>query len=315
MKYTALRILSYFLVCCVCLCAYSAETNDSTKTAGMGKATKVKKADKNGKVKGHSTNQAKLYGSQNNYDSQNGLVDNKPVEVDSSDVQQVENRGQDAVQREDGYIVQNVQEKSYDSAGFSLFDYMSLLALVLSVVSLIITYKRKDKHERNEEIDQVKRQFRDVKNEIDNQDSRLTQIQNEINELRMIRQKENVNMENHTGKVYDTHISTSIKKKEDIRYCTTIKGNLFPNIGIKDISDDFTICVLTLSGDYGTFVVNDASEAQQKILSQFNYGLSGIVNVKAKNLSPKAVKTIKVGKLRKMSDGWQVTEKADVELC
>lgn len=308
-------MLSCFLVCFVCLCAYSTETNDSTKTAGMGKATKVKTADKNGKVKGHSTNQAKLYGSQNNYDSQNGLVDNKPVEVDSSDVQQAGDSVQDAVQRENGYIVQNVQEKSCDSDSFSLFDYMSLLALVLSVVSLIITYKRKDKYERNEEIDQVKRQFRDVKNKIDNQDSCLTHIQNKINELRLVRQKENVNMKNHTGRVNDTHISTSVKKKEDIRYCTTIKGNLFPNIGIKDISDDFTICVLTLSGDYGTFVVNDASEAQQKILSQFNYGLSGIVNVKAKNLSPKAVKTIKIGKLRKMSDGWQVTEKADVELC
>lgn len=303
MKHITEKLLFCFLACLVCLCAYGTETNNRYKTQQEEKSSV-----------GHNkqSNQTKLYGNQNNYDCQNGL------EADETTKDSTSAKRQDSIdtlatthsEYEERYV--NNQIESSKSTGLSLFDYSCIIALILSVVSLLIACK---KNKQNYDDKNFERQLRDMNGRIENQDAFLINIQRDIKELKAANTKVDIHSKSQNIIENNIHISASPKTQKNIRYATTIKGNLFPSMGLKEISDDFTVCILTLTGDYGTFVVNSAKEVQQKILSQFNYGLSGIVNVKAKSASPKAVKTLKVGKLKKIDNDWQITEKADVELC
>ena len=89
---------------------------------------------------------------------------------------------------------------------------------------------------------------------------------------------------------------------------------VFPSDDLQPACDEYTVFVLTVSGNEGTFKVNDAPNAQIYLISNFAYSVASAVEVKSKSASAKAIATVKPGRVRKTGNGWTIVKKAVVEL-
>ena len=97
-------------------------------------------------------------------------------------------------------------------------------------------------------------------------------------------------------------------------YANILNGMVFPSDDLQPACDEYTVFVLTVSGNEGTFKVNDAPNAQIYLISNFAYSVASAVEVKSKSASAKAIATVKPGRVRKTGNGWTIVKKAVVEL-
>lgn len=104
------------------------------------------------------------------------------------------------------------------------------------------------------------------------------------------------------------------KPSNTVLYANILNGMVFPNDDMQPTCDEYTVFVLTVSGNEGTFKVNDASNAQIYLISNFAYSVASAVEVKSKSASAKAITTVKPGRVRKTGNGWTIVKKAVVEL-
>lgn len=106
----------------------------------------------------------------------------------------------------------------------------------------------------------------------------------------------------------------STKPSNTVLYANILNGMVFPSDDMQPTCDEYTVFVLTVSGNEGTFKVNDASNAQLYLISNFAYSVASAVEVKSKSASAKAITTVKPGRVRKTGNGWTIVKKAVVEL-
>ena len=97
-------------------------------------------------------------------------------------------------------------------------------------------------------------------------------------------------------------------------YANILNGMVFPSDDLQPACDEYTVFVLTVLGNEGTFKVNDAPNAQIYLISNFAYSVASAVEVKSKSASAKAIATVKPGRVRKTGNGWTIVKKAVVEL-
>ena len=97
-------------------------------------------------------------------------------------------------------------------------------------------------------------------------------------------------------------------------YANILNGMVFPSDDLQPACDEYTVFVLTVLGNEGTFKVNDAPNAQLYLISNFAYSVASAVEVKSKSASAKAIATVQLGRVRKTGNGWTIVKKAVVEL-
>lgn len=282
MKHIVVKMIFCSLMCFISLYAFGVETDQITN--------------------GQETNQAQLLTARNDFDN------SATQQVDT-----VEENVADTVVSESPVAKVTVvpNEENMSSDYFSVSNVVSIIAMIMAIVALSVSKKKKENSVKVDYNDEIKK----LVIELERMQNSLACMQNQIENLSSVRlQQQELIQQSQLNTIVGTMMDVE-KPVETVRYSTTIKGNIFPFIGIKDTADEFTVCVLTLSGDSGTFVINSAPDAQPKILSNFNYGLSNIVNVKSKIQRPTSVKTIRRGKIKKVGNDWQIVEKAEVELC
>lgn len=122
----------------------------------------------------------------------------------------------------------------------------------------------------------------------------------------------NANSTIANASVNNTFVST--KPSNTVLYANILNGMVFPSDDMQPTCDEYTVFVLTVSGNEGTFKVNDASNAQLYLISNFAYSVASAVDVKSKSASAKAITTVKPGRVRKTGNGWTIVKKAVVEL-
>lgn len=136
-------------------------------------------------------------------------------------------------------------------------------------------------------------------------------LQNDLEDCRK-QVAANVNSTAANANVNNSFAST--KPSNTVLYANILNGMVFPSDDMQSACDEYTVFVLTVSGNDGTFKVNDAPNAQLYLISNFAYSVASAVEVKSKSASAKTIATVKPGRVRKTGNGWTIVKKAVVEL-
>lgn len=132
------------------------------------------------------------------------------------------------------------------------------------------------------------------------------------NELENLRSQQAAS--NNMQMLVQNDVPVSKKPRSMELYANILNGMVFPSDDMQSACDEYTVFVLTVSGNEGTFKVNDAPNAQLYLISNFAYSVASAVEVKSKSASAKAIATMKPGRVRKTGNGWTIVKKAVVEL-
>ena len=136
-------------------------------------------------------------------------------------------------------------------------------------------------------------------------------LQNDLEDCRK-QAAANVNSTAANANVNNSFAGT--KPSNTVLYANILNGMVFPSDDMQSACDEYTVFVLTVSGNEGTFKVNDAPNAQLYLISNFAYSVASAVEVKSKSASAKTIATVKSGRVRKTGNGWTIVKKAVVEL-
>lgn len=108
--------------------------------------------------------------------------------------------------------------------------------------------------------------------------------------------------------------SASTKPSSTALYANILNGMVFQSDDMQSACDEYTVFVLTVSGNEGTFKVNDAPNAQLYLISNFAYTVASAVEVRSKSANAKTIATMQLGRVHKTENGWTIVKKAVVEL-
>ena len=133
-------------------------------------------------------------------------------------------------------------------------------------------------------------------------------------ELEDCRKQAAANVNSTTANANVNNSSASTKPSNTVLYANILNGMAFPTDNMQQSRDEYTVFVLTVSGNEGTFKVNDAPNAQVYLISNFAYSVANAVEVRSKSASAKTIATVQPGRVRKTGNGWTIVKKAVVEL-
>jgi len=133
-------------------------------------------------------------------------------------------------------------------------------------------------------------------------------------ELEDCRKQAAANVNSTTANVNVNNSFASTKPSNTVLYANNLNGMVFPTDSMQQSRDEYTVFVLTVSGNEGTFKVNDAPNAQVYLISNFAYSVANAVEVRSKSASAKTIATVQPGRVRKTGNGWTIVKKAVVEL-
>lgn len=136
-----------------------------------------------------------------------------------------------------------------------------------------------------------------------------TRLENELESLRSQQAASN----NTQAKAQNDEPASKKPRSMEL-YANILNGLVFPADDLQTARDEYTVFVLNVSGNEGTFKVNDAANAQLYLISNFAYSVASAVEVKSKAMSAKAIVTVQPGRVRKTNSGWTIVKKAEVEL-
>ncbi len=142
---------------------------------------------------------------------------------------------------------------------------------------------------------------------------RLTSLEKMVQQLNDVICRINDNQQKTPSQSSQT-VSPKQPLKSKQLYANILNGNLFQESAMQLNKDEYTVFVLSVVGDKGTFVVNDAPEAQINLISSFAYTVANAVNVRAKANNAQSIVTLQPGKVKKADGGWTIVENATVEL-
>ena len=133
-------------------------------------------------------------------------------------------------------------------------------------------------------------------------------------DLEEIRKQAATNVHAATASTNTTNSASGKQASSTVLYANFINGMVFSEDDMQTSGDEYTVFVLTVSGNEGTFKVNDAPNAQLYLISNFAYSVASAVEVRSKSASAKAIATMEPGRVRKTGNGWTIVKKAVVEL-
>lgn len=213
-----------------------------------------------------------------------------------------------------------VQQPIKPAERTSLIDYLGLVAIILCVVlffyiRLITNDKKKKKtNTKAPDLNKLKKSVDDVSGQLALLTSRVSNLEDKVTSLS--RNKPTVQQvvtpaprqEGNTG-----HSSRQAQKTEYF-YASSVKDGVFPTSTLKSNADKFTLFILTVTGNTGTFAINDAPEVQRGLISGFQYTVAKVADIRTKSAVPSRVVTVSAGSVVKSGNGWQVTKRAVVDL-
>lgn len=208
--------------------------------------------------------------------------------------------------------------------GFFSGGKMMWVLIALAVVVVIFFASRKNSTGRQpkpavgdglsdeeKEIAVLHESLTNLKAEVEVQKQQNIKLQNDLEDCRK-QVAANVNSTAANANVNNSFAGT--KPSNTVLYANILNGMVFPSDDMQSACDEYTVFVLTVSGNEGTFKVNDAPNAQLYLISNFAYSVASAVEVKSKSASAKTIATVKSGRVRKTGNGWTIVKKAVVEL-
>lgn len=208
--------------------------------------------------------------------------------------------------------------------GFFSGGKMMWVLIALAVVVVIFFASRKNSTGRQpkpavgdglsdeeKEIAVLHESLTNLKAEVEVLKQQNIKLQNDLEDWRK-QVAANVNSTAANANVNNSFAGT--KPSNTVLYANILNGMVFPSDDMQSACDEYTVFVLTVSGNEGTFKVNDAPNAQLYLISNFAYSVASAVEVKSKSASAKTIATVKSGRVRKTGNGWTIVKKAVVEL-
>ncbi len=208
--------------------------------------------------------------------------------------------------------------------GFFSGGKMMWVLIALAVVVVIFFASRKNSTGRQpkpavgdglsdeeKEIAVLHESLTNLKAEVEVLKQQNIKLQNDLEDYRK-QAAANVNSTAANANVNNSFAGT--KPSNTVLYANILNGMVFPSDDMQSACDEYTVFVLTVSGNEGTFKVNDAPNAQLYLISNFAYSVASAVEVKSKSASAKTIATVKSGRVRKTGNGWTIVKKAVVEL-
>lgn len=208
--------------------------------------------------------------------------------------------------------------------GFFSGGKMMWVLIALAVVVVIFFASRKNSTGRQpkpavgdglsdeeKEIAVLHESLTNLKAEVEVLKQQNIKLQNDLEDCRK-QAAANVNSTAANANVNNSFAGT--KPSNTVLYANILNGMVFPSDDMQSACDEYTVFVLTVSGNEGTFKVNDAPNAQLYLISNFAYSVASAVEVKSKSASAKTIATVKSGRVRKTGNGWTIVKKAVVEL-
>ena len=98
------------------------------------------------------------------------------------------------------------------------------------------------------------------------------------------------------------------------RYAAMVTSDGFPDGDLADSNTDYTLAILTLTGNTGTFVINNLHSAQSFLISNFAYSVGRICEVTQQSDAATRVETVRPGKISREGNTWKIISKAEVVL-
>lgn len=278
-------------------------------------------------------NDVQLMKPEANADRNRGVVQGTQSQQQSQqqNVDPLQEGGDTLCDNNDSYVPQ-AQGNDTDSdskqddgkVGFFSGGKMMWVLIALAVVVVIFFASRKNSTGRQpkpavgdglsdeeKEIAVLHESLTNLKAEVEVLKQQNIKLQNDLEDCRK-QAAANVNSTAANANVNNSFAGT--KPSNTVLYANILNGMVFPSDDMQSACDEYTVFVLTVSGNEGTFKVNDAPNAQLYLISNFAYSVASAVEVKSKSASAKTIATVKSGRVRKTGNGWTIVKKAVVEL-
>lgn len=306
-------ILIFSIILCVTACYAEGGLDKSSNNNSLPKEWQnpTGKPDGSGKTKEKASSSDSLakkdsaITAQYEYDGQEGEDDSDNEEAAQQEQEQAEQEG--------------------SSSGGS--NFMALLAILFCAVIAFYLY-RKEQKEKAERLKAGRQSHSNVKPvdakafnnlavKVDGLSNRVSNLEQSIAQLSssvsiLMSRKETP--DNGNPKPHDTAVPPKPGRKEETFYAKALNGDTFQTSTLTTKNDKFTIFVLNVADDEGTYSVNDAPDAQRNLISGFQYAVAKAVDIQSKVNAPGRVVTLQPGTVRKTAGGWKITKKAVVEL-
>ncbi len=213
--------------------------------------------------------------------------------------------------------------KDEDSKVFLSGNMKMWIIVAVAVIVIIYFASRKKTVNNRRHAEPAEEEPSADKKLIDTLRERIAGLEAEREELRQQNTGLNIELDNLRARVASnsnmqpqTQNNVAVNRKSSSMelYANILNGMVFPVDDLQPTRDEYTVFVLNVSGNEGTFKVNDAANAQLYLISNFAYSVASAVEVKSKEMSAKAIVTLEPGRVRKTSSGWTIIKKAVVEL-
>lgn len=297
------------------------------------RAEAAKKAQQTPVQPSGGVNDVQLMKPEANADRNRGVVQGTQSQQQSQqqNVDPSQDGGDTLCDNNDSYVPQ-AQGNDTDSdskqddgkVGFFSGGKMMWVLIALAVVVVIFFASRKNSTGRQpkpavgdglsdeeKEIAVLHESLTNLKAEVEVLKQQNIKLQNDLEDCRK-QVAANVNSTAANANVNNSFAGT--KPSNTVLYANILNGMVFPSDDMQSACDEYTVFVLTVSGNEGTFKVNDAPNAQLYLISNFAYSVASAVEVKSKSASAKTIATVKSGRVRKTGNGWTIVKKAVVEL-
>lgn len=231
----------------------------------------------------------------------------------------------------DSYVPQAQGNDTYsdskqddEKGGFFLGGIMKWVLIALAVVVVIYFALRKKPTGKKPEqavgeepsvekkkIAALHKSLNNLKAEVEVLKQQYIKLQKDLEENR---KQAAANVHAATVSANATNSAASKQPSDIVLYANILNGMVFPDDDMQPSCDEYTVFVLTVSGNEGTFKVNDAPNAQLYLISNFAYSVASAVEVRSKSASAKSIVTVQPGRVRKTGNGWTIIKNAVVDL-
>lgn len=207
-------------------------------------------------------------------------------------------------------------------------DVPFVIAIVALAISLYALFKLSSNRKKtsgikeNNVTNNHNRRSETIEEKIINYRNENVNLQNQINSLinqlsaleNLVNRLEQSQMTRQHVSVQRNNLGESPTNSSQKKYATAVTGNGFAAAVLTDNNSDFVIAVLTITGNQGTYVINDLPSSQTYLIQNFSYTAGMICNTNSKVSTPRQIQTVTPGRIQKDGEGWKIIEKALVNL-
>lgn len=207
--------------------------------------------------------------------------------------------------------------------------FLAIIALCIAGYNYITLQPKKSK--RNSRISSHQdstNSDRDIQSKIirltNDYQGRISQLTNRVEDLETQLNRVLVELQNsaktsvHSDDSLNSSAQNGCRKNhgsgEVKLYASQVASGLFPEEGLAEVNSDYTIAILTIKGDNGTYIINDQVSAQTFLITNFAYSAGRVSDVKQQGNSPTRIETIQPGRISRQGNAWKITANAQVRL-